>query len=76
MMMHRPIDIDAQQDRQRHVLVVDNLLPEMERRHLVDDDERRHENHDAEQREHQRVQYVCGMKIVISLASGVVGYPP
>src|SRR5207342_1680983 len=59
-LMHRGGDDDADPDRhgadehgEREVLVLDDLLPQVIRRHLVDDDERRDEDHDADDREHQ-----------------------
>src|SRR5258708_15143745 len=43
----------ADEHSEGEVLLLDDLLPQVIRRHLVDDDERRDEHRDADDREHQ-----------------------
>src|SRR3954466_545758 len=60
-LVHRGGDDDADADRhradehgEREVLLFDNLLPQIVRRQLVDEDERTDEDDDADEREHER----------------------
>src|SRR5271154_1660285 len=63
LLVHRRRDNNAHpqrnrpnQDRQRDILILDNLPPQMIRRHLVDEHKRKREDHDAQKRIDQRVQ--------------------
>src|SRR6185436_12252203 len=64
----------ADQNRQRRVLILDDLLPEIVRRQTVDDDERHEERHDAERGKDDRGNEVVGqVRHGTLLASEVMG---
>src|SRR5882724_6108213 len=52
----------AHQNRQRDILVLHNLFPEVVGRHLIDDDEGERENQNAESRVDHRVDQSAGME--------------
>ncbi len=70
-MMQMPMDIAPSKDRKRRVVLLDDFLPQVVRRELVDDDKRAGENHDADGRVDDGIyELVTWMPITCLLCSG------